>query len=231
MTFLKFQSIWTVANQGRRLQETTCCFSVTQSCSTLCNPMYCSMPVFPVLDYLLELAQTHILWVDDAIQPLHPLSPFSYLQVFPSIRIFPNKSALCISWPKYWSFSISPSNAYSRLISFRIDSFDIHAVQGILKSLLQYHNFQSILWCSALFMVQFSHSYMTTGKAIASTAAATKSLQLCPTLGNSIDGSPPGSPTHGILQARILEWVTIWLYGPLSVKWCFCFLIHCLGLS
>ena len=92
--------------------------------------------------------------------------------IFPSIRVFSNESALCIRWPKYWSFSFSirPSNEYSGLISFRIDWFDLPAVQGTLKSLLQHHNFKaSILRHSAFFMVQLSHLYMTTGKTIALT--------------------------------------------------------------
>ena len=92
--------------------------------------------------------------------------------VFPSIRVFPNESALHIRWPKYWSFnfSISPSNQYSRLISFRIDCFDRLAIQRTLKSLLQHHSSKaSILWRSAFFTVQLSHPYMTTGKTIALT--------------------------------------------------------------
>ena len=87
--------------------------------------------------------------------------------IFPSIRVFSNKSALCIRWPKYWSFTfnISPSSEYSGLISFRIDWFDLLAFQGTLKSLLQHCNLKaSILWCPAFFMVQLSHLYMTTGK-------------------------------------------------------------------
>ena len=89
--------------------------------------------------------------------------------IFPSIRIFSNESVLHIRWPKYWSFSfsISPSNKYSEQISFRIDWFDFPAVEGTLKSLLQHHNSKaSILWCSAFFIVQLSHAYMTTGKTI-----------------------------------------------------------------
>ena len=89
--------------------------------------------------------------------------------IFSSIRIFSNESVLRIRWPKYWSFSfsISPSNEYSGLISFRMDWLDLLAVQGTLKSLLQYHSSKaSILQCSAFFMVQLSHPYMTTGKAI-----------------------------------------------------------------
>ena len=90
--------------------------------------------------------------------------------VFPSIRVFSIESVLGIRWPKYWSFSfsISPSNEYSGLISFRIDWFDILAVQETLKSLLQHHSSKaSILWCSAIFKVQLSYPYMTTGKTIA----------------------------------------------------------------
>ena len=92
--------------------------------------------------------------------------------IFPSIRVFSNESVLCIRWPKYWSFSfsISPSNEYSELITFRIDWFDFLAVQGTLKSLLQHHSSKaSILQCSAFFIVQLSHPYMTTGKTIALT--------------------------------------------------------------
>ena len=92
--------------------------------------------------------------------------------IFPSIRVFSNESILCIRWPSYWSFSfsINPSNEYSGLISFRIDWLDFLAVQGTLKSLLQHHSSKaSILWCSAFFIVQLSHQYMTTGKTIALT--------------------------------------------------------------
>ena len=92
--------------------------------------------------------------------------------IFPSIRVFSNESVLCIRWPKYWSFSfsISPSNEYSGLISFRMDWLDILAVQGTLKSLLQHHSSKaSILWRSAFFIVQLSHPHMTTGKTIALT--------------------------------------------------------------
>ena len=92
--------------------------------------------------------------------------------IFPNIRVFSNGSALCIRWPKYWSFSfnISPSNEHPGLISLRMDWLDLLAVQGTLKSLLQHHSSKvSILLCSALFIVQFSHPYMTTGKTIALT--------------------------------------------------------------
>ena len=92
--------------------------------------------------------------------------------IFPSIRAFSNESVLCIRWPKYWnfSFSISPSNEYSRLISFRMDWLDLPAIQGTLKSLLQHHSSKAlIIRCSAFFIVQFSHPYTTTGKTIALT--------------------------------------------------------------
>ena len=87
--------------------------------------------------------------------------------IFPSIRVFVNELALCIRWPKYWSFSISPSNEYSGLISFRMDWLDLLAVQGTHTSFLQHYNSKApILQCSAVFMVQLSHPYMTTGKTI-----------------------------------------------------------------
>ena len=92
------------------------------------------------------------------------------LTSFPSIRVFSNESALCIRWPKYWIFSISPSSEHPGLISFRMDWLDLLAVQGTLKSLLQHHSSKaSILWRSAFFRVQLSHPYMTTGKTIALT--------------------------------------------------------------
>ena len=101
--------------------------------------------------------------------------------VFPSIRVFSNESVLCIRWPKYWSFSfsMSPSHEYSRLITFRIDWFDLLAVQGTLKSLLQHHSSKaSILWHSAIFIVQLSHLYMTTGNTIALTIQLNYRFQL-----------------------------------------------------
>ena len=120
-----------------------CCCSVTKSCPTLCNPMNYRMPGFPVFHYLMEFSWTHVHWVSDAIQPSHPLSsPSPPASIFPGIRIFFDKSTLCFRRPKYWSFSfsISPSNEYSGLISFRIYWFDLLAVQGTLKSLLQQFN-------------------------------------------------------------------------------------------
>ena len=132
-----------------------------------------STPGLPVHHQLLELAQTHVHWVSDAIQPSHPLSsPSPPPSIFPSIRFFTNDSVLRIMWPKHWSFSfsISPSNEHSGLISFRIDLLDLLAIQGTLKSLLQYHSSKpSILQHSDFFIVQLSHPYMTTGKTIALT--------------------------------------------------------------
>ena len=120
----------------------------------LCNSKDCSTPTFPVLHYLPEFAQTHVHWVDDAIQPSHPRPLLLLPLIFPSIRVFSNESVLCIERSKYWrpSFSISPSNEYSGLISSRIDWFDLPAVQGTLKNLLQHHNSKvSILWCCLLY--------------------------------------------------------------------------------
>ena len=147
--------------------------SVAQLCSTLSDPMDCSTPGSPVHHQLPELTQTHGHRVGDAIKPSHPLSPLLLLlSIFPSIRVFSNESVLRIRWPKDWrfSFNISPSNAYSGLIPFRIDWLDLLAVQGTLKSLLQHHSSKaSILWHSAFLIVQLSHPYMTTGKTIALT--------------------------------------------------------------
>ena len=111
------------------------------SCVWLCDPMDCSMPGFPV-HHLLEFAQTRVRWVSDAIQPSQLLLPLLLPSIFPSIRLFSSESALCIRWPKYWSFSfsINPANEYSELISFSIDWLDLLAVQGTLKSLLQHHS-------------------------------------------------------------------------------------------
>ena len=102
----------------------------SQLCLTLCNPMDCSTPGLPVHHQLLKFTQTHVHWVSDAIQPSHPLSFPSPASVFPSIRVFSDESLLRIRWPKYWSFSfsISPSNEYSGLISFRMDWLDLLAV-------------------------------------------------------------------------------------------------------
>ena len=135
--------------------------------------MDCSTPGFPVHHHLLEFTQAHVHW---SVMPNNHLSlcrPLLLLpSIFSSIRVFSNESALLIRWPKYWSFSfsISPSNEYPGLISFRIDWFNLLAVQGTLKSLLQHQSSKAlILRHSAFFMVQLSHPYMTTGKTIALT--------------------------------------------------------------
>ena len=121
-----------------------CCWSsVAKLYPPLCDPMNCSTSGFPVLYYLLEFAQTHVHWISDVIQPSHPLfSPSPLALRLSQMKVFSNESAVHIWWPKYWSFSfsISHSNEYSELISLRIDWFDLLAVQGTLKSLLQYHN-------------------------------------------------------------------------------------------
>ena len=146
---------------------------VAQLCLTLCDPIHYSLLGFPAHHQHLELAQTHVHRVCDAIQPLILCCPPLLLpSIFLSIRVFSKESVLCIRWPKCWSFSfsISPSNEYSELISFRTDWFDLLVVQGTLKSLLHHHSSKaSILQHSAFFIVQPSHPYMTTGKTIALT--------------------------------------------------------------
>ena len=133
--------------------------------------MDCNTPSFPVHHQFPEFTQTHVHLVSDAIQPSHPLLSPS----LPSFNLTQhqdlfNEMVFCIRWPKYWSFSfsISPSNGYSGLISFRIDWLDLLAVQWTLKSLLQHHNSKaSICRHLTFFIVQLSHPYVTTGKAIA----------------------------------------------------------------
>ena len=139
--------------------------------------MGCSMPGLPVPHHLPEFAMSI-----GKFMPIESMMPSNHLilfgpllflpSVFPSIRIFSNESAVCIMWPKYWSFSfsISPSNEYSGLISFRIDWFNLFVVQGTLKSLHQHHNLKAlILWFSTFFIIQLSYTYMTTGKTVALT--------------------------------------------------------------
>ena len=148
---------------SRRLLN--CCLA-PQLCPTLCDPMDCSIPGFPVHHHLLELAQTHVHWVTDAIQPSHPLSSPS-----PAFNLSQHQGLFQWVGSSYqvdhigFSFSISPSNEYSGPISFSMDWLDLFAVQGTLKSLLQHHSSKaSILWHSAFFIVQLSHPYMTTEK-------------------------------------------------------------------
>ena len=147
--------------------------SVTQSCPSPYDPMDCSTPAFPAHHKSQSLLKLMFI---ESVMPSNYLilcCPLLLLpSIFPSIRVFSNESALCIRWPKYrsFSFSISPSNEYSGLISFRIDWLDFLAVQDTLKSFLQHHSSKaSILLCSAFFIIQLSHPHMTTGKTIALT--------------------------------------------------------------
>ena len=148
--------------------------------------------------------------------------------IFPSIRVFSNDTVLCITWPKYWSFSsnISPSNGYSGLISFRIDWLDFLAIQGTLRSLLQYYSSKvSILWCSALFIVQLSYPYMTTGKAIALTrwTFVGKLMPLLfKILSRLVTAFPPRSKR---LLISWLQSTSAVILEPQNNKVCHCF--HC----
>ena len=141
-----------------------CCCSVTELCPTLCDPMDFNTPDFPVLHYLPEFAQIHIhVLVVLSNHLILCCPPLLLPSVLPSIRVFSSESALGMKWPKYWSFSISSSNEYAGLMSFRSNWFDLPPVQETLKSLLQHHNWKaSILQHSACFRVQLSHLYMTT---------------------------------------------------------------------
>ena len=137
--------------------------------------MKCSMLDFPIHHQQASLNLLKLMSIESMIPSNHLTLCRPLLlppSIFPSIRVFSNESVLCIRWPKYWSFnfSISPSNEYSGLISLRIDWFDLLAVQGTLKSLLQHHSSKaSVFWHSTFFMVQVLHSYMTTGKTLALT--------------------------------------------------------------
>ena len=143
--------------------------SVAQLCPTLCvTPLTAACQAslsITNFQHLLRLMSIESVMPSNHLILCHHLLLLP--SIFPSIRVFPNESVLCIRWPKYWSFSfsISPYNEYSGLISFRIDWLDLLAVQGTLKSLLQHHSSKaSILWHSAFFRVQLLHPYMTTGK-------------------------------------------------------------------
>ena len=147
--------------------------SVAQSCLTLYDPRDVAHQAslsFIISWSSLKLMSIESVMPSNHLDLCHPLLLLP--SIFPSIRVFSNESVLHIKWPKYWSFSfsISPSNEYSGLISFRINWLDLLAVQGSLKSLLQHHSLKaSILWYLAFFMVQLSHPYLTTGKTIALT--------------------------------------------------------------
>ena len=147
--------------------------SAAQSCPALCNPMDCSMQSLPVHHQIPELVGLKLRSIESVMPSNHLILCHLLLlppSIFLGIRVFSNESVLCIRWPKYWSFnfSISPSSEYSGLVSFKMDWLDLLTVQGTLKSLLQHHSSKaSILQCSAFFVVQLCHPYMTTGKTIA----------------------------------------------------------------
>ena len=171
MLLIPFSLLFANSNEARchSVQQS----SVTMSCLTLCNPMDYIKPGFPVHHQLLELSQTHVHLVSDVIQSAHPLcSPSLPAFHLSHIRVFSNELVPHIRRPKYWSFSfsISLSNEYSRLISFRTACFDLLAVHRTLKGLLQHHSLKSINSSPlSFFMVQLSCPYMNTGKTIALT--------------------------------------------------------------
>ena len=139
--------------------------SVAQSYPTVCDPMDCSTPGFP--SFTNSQSVLKLMSIESVMPSSHLIlcCPLLFLpSIFSSIRVFSNESTLLMRWPKYWSFSfnISPSNEHPGLISFRMDWLDLTAVQGTLKSFFQHHSLKaSILQCSALFIVQLSHPYMT----------------------------------------------------------------------
>ena len=148
-----------------------CCYSVAKSCPTTCDPINCSMSGFPVLHYLSGVSNSYPLsqWCHPTIS-CSITSFSSNLQSFLASWSFPVSQLFASRWPKYWSFSWrwSTSNEYSGLIAFRMDWFDLLAVHGTLKSLLQHHRSKaSIFQLSAIFMIQLSYLYITTGKTIA----------------------------------------------------------------
>ena len=170
-----------------------CCCLVAQSCLSLCDPMDCSMQAYLSITNsrsLLKLISIESVMPSSHLILCHPFPILS--SIVPSIRIFSNESVLPIKWPKYWSFSFSPSDEYSGLISFRIDWFDPFAVQGTLKSLLQHH---SSKWSRFFFVFFFFECW----------CGCVSFAGLCLTLCHPTDCSTPGSSVQGILQTRILE--------------------------
>ena len=145
----------------KKTRRCLCFCSVTQSCSTLCDPWTAAHQAslfFTISQSLRKLMSIESVMPSNHLILCHPL--LLLLSIFPRIRVFSSESAFLIKWSKYWSFSfsINPSNEYSGLVSFRIDCFDLLAVQGALKSLLQHHSSKaSSLWCIAFFIVQLSH--------------------------------------------------------------------------
>ena len=174
---------------------------------------------------LLKLMSIKLVRPSNHLILCHPL--LFLPSILPSFRVFPNQSALCIRWSKYWSFNISPSSEYSSLISFRMDWFDLLAVQGTLKSLQHYSSKASILQCSAFFIVQLSHPYMTTGKTIALTrwTFVGKGMSLVfNMLSRLIIGFPPRSkrlliswlqsPSAVILEIPKIKSLTVSIVSP-----------------
>ena len=160
------QDSWRKRLRSMRAPYDCYCCSVAQLCPTLCDPMGCSMPVFPVLLATFATILQHLLKLmssESVIPPNHLILCYPLLflpSIFPNIRVFSNESTLRIRWPTYWSFgfSISTPNEYSGLISFRINWFDLLAVQGTLTSPFQHHSSKaSVLWCSAFSIFQLSH--------------------------------------------------------------------------
>ena len=156
------------------------CCPVAKLCLTLCNPMNCKTTGFPVLHFLPEFAQTHVHWFGDAIETSRPLLPPSLLVLnLSQHRVLSSELAHCIKWPKYWNVSISTFNDYSGLLFFRIGWFDLLAVRGTLKCLVQHQNsVTSILKHSAFLILQISHLYVT-GKTIALTIWTFVSKVIC----------------------------------------------------
>ena len=210
---------------------------------------------FTISQSLLRFMYTDSVMLSSHLIFCHPL--LFLPSIFHSIRVFSNELALRTKKPKYWNFSISRSSEYSGLISFRVDWFDLLAVQGTLESLLQHYNLKaSILQCSAFLMVQLSHLYMTTGKTIAFTVEPSLVAQMVknpPTMQETWiwslgyeDSLEKGMATHSIFwpgefhdlyspwgskESNTTEWLSSWLSGHLLAKWCLCFLIRCLGLA
>ena len=206
-----------------------CCCSIAKSCPISCNSMTCSMPGLPNLHYVPEFAQPPGHWVSDSIQPSDPLSPDSPPSLCLSQdQVSSSESALCIRWPKYWSFSltINPSNEYSGLISFKFDWFDLLAVQGTLKSLFQHHILKaSILQRSTLW--PNSHIYMTTRKIIAltiQTFVGKVMYLLLNILPRFVIAFLPRSRcffnfVHSNLESKKIKFVTVSTFSPYMVPW------------
>ena len=184
-----------------------CCCSVAQLCPTLCDPLDCSIPGFPIHHHLWELAQTHVHWVMPSIQLALCCPRLLLPSIFPSIKVFSNESVLHIRWPWYWSFSfsISPSNKYSGLISLRIDWFDLLAVQGTLKCLLQYRSSKTSILSLSLWHATEDPGVAMGRRPVKKKKKKTSILQCSVLCSNS----------H--IHMWPLEKTYLWLYRPLSV--------------